>query len=528
MPRALHSRSRAATAVAIQPVRCAVYCRVSTDAQADKEFNSVEAQQEACETYVGLHRSEGWTIAAEPYLDPGYTGSNTKRPGLTRLIADIEAREIDVVVVYKFDRLSRSMLDFLQLLDFFKKHGVSFVSVSQRFDTSTPVGEVTLNILLSFAQFERQIIAERTRDKMQACRRRGRWTGGRPPLGYDVAPEGGKLVVNKDEAEQVRTIFRLYADNPSLIGVSQELNRRGWRQRTWTNKKNKVVHGGKWNKASLRTLLANPLYIGRQRLGNDTFKGEHRSIVLKALFDKVQRLLERNRSNGGASGRNSHGFLLRGLVRCAACDSSMVPSPAKRRGKVYRYYRCSSSEKNGATSCPTRSVQADQIEQFVIDQVRRIGTDAELRDETFRQAIAQLKAKRRDLKAEKKWLARDLAGVRVEVERLVDTVSRINGPAADAVANELTKAQERVATLENRRREIEAELSDVNLQTIDRDDLDRALAKFDPIWEVLLTPERERVLKLLIERISYDGATQKLAINWRLGGFCELAAEVGP
>ena len=205
----------------------------------------------------------------------------------------------------------------------------------------------------------------------------------------------------------------------------------------------------------------------------------------------------------------------------------MSPSPTKRLGRIYRYYRCSCSEKNGAASCPTKSVQADQIEQFVVDQVRRIGTDAELRDETFRQAIAQLKAKRRDLRAEKKWLARDLAGARDDVERLVDTVSRINGPAADAVADELTKAQERVAMLENRQREIGAELSDVNLQTIDRDELDRALAEFDPLWDVLLTPERERVLRLLNKRIDYNGTTKELTIDWRLAGFGELAAEVG-
>ena len=340
-------RARLAVATVTAPVRCGLYCRVSTEAQADKEFSSIEAQQQACETYVSLHREEGWIPVAEPYLDAGFSGSNTNRPGLQRLVADIETGRIDVVVVHKYDRLSRSMLDFLQLLDFLKRHRVSFVSVSQRFDTSTPVGEMTLNILLSFAQFERQIIAERTRDKVRACRRRGRWTGGVPPLGFDLAPEGGRLVVNKEEAEQVRAIFELYVESPSLIAVVQELNRRGWRQKRWTTKSGGECGGSLWNKSSLSTLLTNPLYIGKQKLGDETFKGEHPAIVTKKLFDRVQGLMDGNRDTCGGSTRNGAGFLLRGLLRCSACDAAMTPTSTKRRGKAYRYYVCSAAQKRG-------------------------------------------------------------------------------------------------------------------------------------------------------------------------------------
>ncbi len=248
MPRALRNRSSSAVAIRTA-VRCAIYCRVSTDAQMDKEFNSLEAQRETCENYIASYGNEGWSSLPEQYSDAGISGATVHRPSLQRLLRDIEDGTVNVVVVYKYDRLSRSMLDFLKLLDFFKRHGVSFVSVSQRFDTSTPVGEMTLNMLLSFAQFERQMIAERTRDKVRAARRRGRWTGGRPVLGYDTAPEGGRLLINRAEADQVRAIFELYSEQPSVTGVVQELNRRGWRQKKWVTKTGRTCGGSRWNQS---------------------------------------------------------------------------------------------------------------------------------------------------------------------------------------------------------------------------------------------------------------------------------------
>jgi site-specific DNA recombinase len=525
MPRALRNGRAAAVASVVEPIRCAAYCRVSTDDQANKEFSSIEVQRGACESYVGLHGDEGWSMLPDTYDDGGFSGGNTNRPALQRLLADIDAGKIRCVVVQRFDRLSRSMLDFLQMLDFFKRRGVSFVSVSQRFDTSTPVGEMTLNILLSFAQFERQIIGERTRDKMRAARRRGRWTGGMPPLGYDPVPEGGKLVVNQDEAEQVKAIFGLYVESPSLIAVAQELNRRGWRRKSWTTKDGKERQGRLWDRVNLRLLLTNPLYVGRQRLGEETFKGEHPGIVPKVLYDKVQRLIAEHRGNGGSSARNRHGALLRGLLHCAACGTSMVHAPSKNGGKLYRYYRCLNSMRKGAAACPTKAVQADRVEQFVVDRIRCIGQDPALQRETFEAALAQVAAERRGLKAEAKRGERDLAIARRDVERLVGTLSRSTGPAADALHGELVAAQERIGTLEARLAEVRDREATLAAQQIDEADLARALEAFTPIWDVLLTPEKERVLNLLIERVSYDGRDGNLTIRFRLDGIASLAAE---
>ena len=514
----------AAPTAALAPVRCAIYTRKSTEKGLDRDFTSIDNQRQVCERFIG--QVQGAVLVRGRYDDGGYSGGTTDRPGLQQLLADIKAGLVDCVVAYKYDRLGRSMIDCLRIFEFFEKHGVRFISVTQQIDTSTSHGRMFVNNLLSHAQFERDLISERTRDKMRAARRRGQWTGGRPPLGYDVAPEGGRLVVNRDEAEQVRAIFEMYVASPSLVGVVQELNRRGWTTKSWTTKAGRRQGGTPWNKTTVRQLLTNPIYVGRQKLGDQTFAGDHKAIVSKQLFNKVQRLLEENRSNGGASSRNTHEFLLRGLLRCAACESAMTPTWTRARNKLYRYYTCSRAQKRGHATCPTKMVSAGKVEQFIVDQIRRIGADAELQDETFRQAVGQVKAHRRDLKAEKKRVERDLVTIRADVERFVDAVSRVTGPAADAIAAELEKAQQRLSTLETRQQEILGELADLDAQAIDRDDLARALAEFDPIWGVLLTHERERVLKLLIEKISYDGAAQELTVDWRLAGFGELSQEM--
>jgi site-specific DNA recombinase len=522
-----NGRGQAALAVETS-VRCASYERVSTEAQADKEFSSIDVQRQGCEAYASLHCDEGWTILPERFADPGFTGSNVKRPGLQRLLAAIERGDVDVVIVQRFDRISRSMLDFLQMLQFFKRHGVSFVSVSQRFDTSTPVGEMTLNILLSFAQFERQIIGERTRDKMRAARRRGKWTGGFVPLGYDAAPEGGKIVVNQDEAEQVRAIFDLYTEKMSLIAVAQELTRRGWRRKSWVTRDGKARTGREWNAVDLHRLLTDPLYIGRQKLGDETFDGEHDAIVTKKVFDQVQRILAENNRTSGASNRNRHGALLRGILRCAACDSSMSHAFTERRGKAFRYYRCINAIKNGKDACPTGSVPAVKIEAFVVEQIKKIGSDPALRDETFRQVQAQIATERRGLKAETKRIARELAILRAELGQLTTAVTRATGPAADALLAKLADFQERATTLERRQREIADRLVALDAQDVDPEAVGRALVQFTELWDVLLAPERERVVRLLIEQVRYDGASGTLQFRFAPAGFSLLAADLAP
>ena len=234
-------------------VRCAIYTRKSTEEGLEKEFNSLDAQREAAKAYIASQQHEGWLCLPEPYDDGGYTGGNMERPALQRLMTDIANGRLDGVVVYKVDRLSRSLLDFGRIIETFDQHGVAFVSVTQQFNTATSMGRLVLNVLLSFAQFEREIISERTRDKIAATRRKGKWSGGLPILGYGV--QNMRLVVNDQEADMVRAIFALYLRQQSLCGVVAELQRRGWLNKRWRTRKGHEVGGGPFTKSSLHKLL---------------------------------------------------------------------------------------------------------------------------------------------------------------------------------------------------------------------------------------------------------------------------------
>src|SRR5580704_5187437 len=273
----------------ITGVRCAIYTRKSTEEGLEQAFNSLDAQREAAEAYILSQKHLGWSVLTQHYDDGTFSGGNLERPALQQLVADIEARRVDCVVVYKVDRLSRSLLDFARLMDRFDQHSVSFVSVTQQFNTTSSLGRLTLNILLSFAQFEREIISERTRDKMGAARRKGKWVGGTPVLGYDVDPRGGSLIVNSSEAGRVQEIFELYRTHRSLAAVVAELAKRGWTTKSWKSRSNIRHAGHPFTKASVRMLLSNATYCGKVKYRGEVYQGEHKAIVEPALWDDINK-----------------------------------------------------------------------------------------------------------------------------------------------------------------------------------------------------------------------------------------------
>src|SRR6266849_5544557 len=280
----------------VAPVcRCAIYTRKSTEEGLNQPFNTLEAQREAAEAYILSQRHLGWSVVVERYDDGGYTGGNLERPALQKLLTDLEAGKIDCVVIYKVDRLSRSLLDFARLMDVFERHGASLVSVTQPLNTTVSLGRLTLNILLSFAQFEREIISERTRDKMAAARKKGKWMGGVPVLGYDVAPGGGRLVVNREEAERVRAIFSLYLEYRSVDQVLANVQEQSWRNKRWTAETDTPQAERRFTKASLERLLTNVLYIGQVRYAAKTYPGEQASIIEESVWRETQKLLAQER-----------------------------------------------------------------------------------------------------------------------------------------------------------------------------------------------------------------------------------------
>jgi site-specific DNA recombinase len=514
-----------AVAVATAPVRVGIYARVSTDERLGQAFNSIHHQREACESYVNAHRGEGWSGVAEDYSDGGFTGANTTRPALQRLIADVEAGKIDVVLTYKLDRLSRSMRDFLNLLHFFDEHNVSFVSVSQSFDTTTPIGKMTLNLLASFGEFERQVTAARTKDKLGAARRRGKYVGGYLVLGYDRAPEGGHLVVNGDEAEMVREIFRLFLANRSLVATLGELDRRKWTSKKWKTRDGKDFGGGRFDAHKLRRLLGHHIYEGRVLFEGTLYDGEHAAIISPKVFREVQQVLDAGRRDTRPGAANKYGCLLRGLLFCG-CGSPMVHTPTTRGSRIFRYYRCAATMRRGAATCSTRLVRAALIEDSVVAQVRRIGTDTRLQHETFQQAVAQIATERRAARVEARRLKREVAAGKRDLVRLVDTLTRTTGSAASAVQEQLAVAQERLAAIEARLAEVLTTVESLAAQQVDEADVARALQDFEGLWSVLVLAEKERLLHLLISAVRYDGANGALEIDWRLAGFGQLAAEI--
>lgn len=511
----------AARRVEAPTIRCAIYTRKSSEEGLEQEFNSLDAQREAGESFIASQKSEGWICLPDRYDDGGYTGGNMERPALKRLMAGVEAGQIDCVVVYKVDRMSRSLLDFTRIMESLENRGVSFVSVTQQFNTTSSMGRLTLNILLSFAQFEREIISERTRDKIAAARRKGKWSGGRPILGYDVDSRGGRLVVNEDEAARVRAIYELYLDRESLIATIKELDARGWTNKRWTTKKERESGGSPFNKHSLYSLLTNVLYIGRLTYKDEIHDGEHAAIVEEETFRRVRQMLKRNGVAGGAHVRNQFGAILKGLINCVPCNCAMVPTHATKQDKRYRYYVCANAQKRGWHNCPSKSIPAGEIERFVVDQVRGIGRDPALLVETLSGAHAEAKVRVGELASEKAALERELRRHNAQMRELAGSIGT-GGANTDRMADLV----DRVRGTEDRLTQVREELTRLERGMIDENEAARALAAFDPVWETLTLREQARVLNLLVQRVDYDGDKGTVAVTFHPAGIETLSREV--
>jgi DNA invertase Pin-like site-specific DNA recombinase len=353
--------------------RCAVYTRKSSEEGLDMEFNSLDAQREACEAYVASQKAEGWLLVPDHYDDGGFSGGTLERPALRRLLADIEAGRVDVIVVYKIDRLSRSLMDFAKLVEVFDRKGVTFVSVTQSFNTTTSMGRLTLNVLLSFAQFEREVIGERIRDKFAASRRKGMWMGGWAPLGYDVKDR--KLIVNEPEAKLVRCIFERFVTTGSATKLAQALLAEGI-----LGKRGKPI-----DKGAIYKLLNNRLYIGEAVHKGESFPGEHEAIVSRALWDKVHAILEANPKRRAGATRGQTPALLKGLL-FGPTGAAMSPTHTRRKQKLYRYYVSQTALKRGAEACAIRRVPAAEMEAAVVDQLRILLRSPEIIVATWRAA----------------------------------------------------------------------------------------------------------------------------------------------
>jgi len=506
-------------AIETKTVRCAIYTRKSHEEGLEQEFNSLHAQRESGEAYIASQRHAGWVALPTDYSDGGFTGGNMERPGLEKLLADIQRGRIDCVVVYKVDRLSRSLMDFAQMISLFDQHDVAFVSVTQHFDTSTSMGRLILNVLLSFAQFEREIIGERIRDKKLATAKQGKYVGGQPFLGYDIDRERKRLIVNPAEAETVREIFESFIRTRSTLAVARELNAKGYRTKQYKAIKNgKVVGGKRWNKVYVYRVVTNRKYLGEVVHKGQSYPGEHEAILDRRQWDEAQRIMADNYHARADKTRQKVQALLTGIVRCGHCGKAMGASHTKRRGRRYRYYVCNHAEKNGYDACPVKSVAAGQIEGAVKERIRVILRSPDLVARTFREVQAQAESQRADLAGQKERLEGRLA----ELKRAIGRLARSDGN--DGLVAELTKLNEEYGQTQNQVEEVGHAMEALGAGGSTEDEVREALQKLDPLWDELFPAEKERIVRLLVEEVvvNKDG----LLIRLRLHGLNSLVAEI--
>ncbi|HPQ51596.1 MAG TPA: recombinase family protein, partial [Alphaproteobacteria bacterium] len=316
-------------------LKCAIYTRKSSDEGLDQDFNSLDAQRESCEAYIASQKAEGWGLVKKHYNDGGFSGGSLERPALKTLLNDIRSGHIDIVVVYKIDRLTRSLMDFAKLVEIFDGHGVTFVSITQSFNTTTSMGRLTLNVLLSFAQFEREVAGERIRDKIAASKKKGMWMGGRSPLGYDI--ENRQLIVNEEDAKTARMIFELYLECGCVKRLKQELDRKNIKSRPRVSKRGLNYGGKNFSRGALYNLLKNPVYIGKIKHHDQIHDGMHEAIISDELWCATQDKLQNQAAHPRGTRKENQGNLLMGLIY--APDSSLyTPIYTKKKNKKYRYY----------------------------------------------------------------------------------------------------------------------------------------------------------------------------------------------
>jgi len=507
-------------------VRCAIYTRKSTDENLDTDFNSLDAQRESAENYIRAQQHEGWIALPDRYDDGACSGATVERPALQRLMTDVRAGRIDTIVVYKIDRFSRSLMDFARLVEELEQHDVSLVAVTQQFNTTTSMGRLTLNILLSFAQFEREVIAERIRDKIAAEKRRGKYLGGMPPLGYDVDRDRKLLLVNQEEASLVRQVFRRYLQIGSVVALIKELNAAGHKTKSWTTRKGIHRPGVPWAKNHVYRLLTNPLYIGLIKHKDKTYPGQHEAIIEKSLWDEVQTSL--NDSGGHRTRANATRAktpaMLKGIIRCGHCGTTMGVTFTKKNNRTYRYYLCGHANKNGYESCPVRSIPAGDIENAVMLQVRRVFQAPEILVEALGAIQKQEREGRKRLAGKRAAIEDEIVTTRANASRLIKSQIGENG-GNGFVSEELDGLERQVDDLNGRLRLVSEELDMLERRPTTEAALARELQILDHIWDELFPAERARLIRLVVDSLTVN--PDGLVLVLRADGLTSLAAEFG-
>ncbi|GAB4200149.1 MAG: hypothetical protein OHK0013_10940 [Sandaracinaceae bacterium] len=486
--------------------RCAIYTRKSTTMGLEQEFNSLDAQREACAAYI--ERQVGWSIVSERYDDGGFTGANIDRPAFTRLMEDAEAGKFDIVVVYKVDRLSRSLLDFVKVMERLNEAGVSFVSVTQNFTTADAMGRLTMNMLMSFAEFEREMIAERTRDKIAMSRRKGKWTGGQVPFGY--VSRDKRLVPHELESLVVRDAFDLFLQHRQTALVARLLNEQQKLPRGARLKAGRLLA---WTTTGIANILKNPLYAGIIVHDGERYRGEHPALIDEDTFERAQRILSGKEKTPLTFHGTNHEYILKGLLRCGLCGAAMSPGSTRSARKTYRYYRCSTRDKHGPKGCPAQRLPASAIEDYVVERIAEAAFDGALAREVEASLVKRLDERRADFEILRAKLPGPIANYSANASRYVEELTRLEGKARELVEQRLNVETQRLAAAERQLRDAERALADLENTATEVRHVIGALRDFRLVWEAMTTPNRGRLLRALLDRVVVEETSGRVDIH---------------
>ena len=466
-------------------LNCVIYTRKSTEKGLEQEYNSLDAQRESAEDFIKSQKHNGWQLLPAHYDDGGYSGGNTERPALKRLLDDIANNEVDIIVVYKLDRLSRSLLDFMNLAEFFEQHNVSVISVTQDINTSTSSGRMMLNILMTFCQFEREILVERIKDKIAGAKRRGKFCGGVPILGYDVNSSTKRMEINKKEAKLIKKIYKLYSESGSAFEVTKQLNSQGFHTKSWTSKKGKFHPGAKFMPKVVYRILNNPLYIGMVQHNGNIYDGEQEAIIDKKLWNKVQYLLKENSRRASGTHTNAVASPFRGLLVCGYCGGSFGITYTKKKNRRYMYYICIKDNDRAEHECPLRRFSAGNLDKIILQQLSRIFKSPAMLMKTYRE-LEKLQ------KEQRAKLLKRFSELKTEQD---DVCKQLRDGGDVAI---LTP---RYTELANVLDEVKRELESIG-EIYSTDNLAETCGSIETIWEELFPAERYNLAHILIDRIT--------------------------
>ena len=492
-------------------VKCFIYARVSTDEQAAGQYSSIDSQIDICKHYIEIQKEKDWKFI-HAYTDPGFSGKDLERPGIQNLISDIKTGKVDVAIVYKIERLVRSIKDFYSLWDLFEAHNVTFVSATQQFDTSNAMGKLMLNILLSFAQFERENTSEKTRDKMKQRARLGKWHGGWLPFGYDYNKETKKLFINKIESQAIKKVFNLFIDGRKPSEIANLLNARGVRTKTRTittkdgNTKN--IGENRINEDFIKKIIAHPIYKGYVKFDDEEFKGEHQAILSINMWDKANKLLKPIQPKKTEYSKDTHVHILKGLAKCGECDTLLTPYPAGKKDKngiPYLYYACGKVVDDGKNSaCRVRALPARDFEEIIKRCLIELGQNKALIESSIRNASQFNKKRLKPLQEETDKTDNLLAKTTAQINRLIKIIKN-----EDMVGKEITEEYRTLlkekSLLETQKEKLLLDIERCKQDMLDAEMIKKTLLSFDKVINSLPIEDQKELFQLLIKEITVWG-----------------------